>query len=285
MTITLKKEITRFPKLIVFDLDYTLWSDWIDCTSGPPYKYLRKTNSVTNKQKEELQLFEHTSKIISFIKTSLPETEIGIASRTHAPEWARKVLGLFRLPELDNMTLLEAIDYIEIYPTSKIKHFKALSEKSGLPCHEMLFFDDEKRNDEVCKLGVHFTLVNTKTGITPTQFENALDAFEKNAGRKEAGDAYLKAAELYKTTPELKFECSKAFENASKCLKRMDAKAAIDALNQAISVDKNACNFRNAAKHHQEIAEIYETEIIDLKGARENWQEAAKLYMADDSRP
>lgn len=61
--------------------------------------------------------------------------------------------------------------------------------------------------------------------------------------------------------------------------------AAIDALNKAILVDKEACSFRNAAKHHQEIAEIYETEIIDLKEARENWQEAAKLYMADDSRP
>lgn len=41
---------------------------------------------------------------------------------------------------------------------------------------------------------------------------------------KEAGEAYLKAAKLYKTTPEFRFECSKAFENASKCLKRMDAK-------------------------------------------------------------
>ncbi|KAG1175929.1 hypothetical protein G6F36_011029 [Rhizopus arrhizus] len=284
MTITLKKQLKRFPKLIVFDLDYTLWPEWIDCTYGPPYKYNEETNSVIDKQKEELKLFEHTTRIISFIK-SLPDTQIAIASRTHAPEWARKLLSLLRIPELDNITLLEAIDYMEIYPSSKIKHFKALSEKSGIPCHEMLFFDDEQRNREVAKLGVHFVLVDSRTGITPTQFENALDAFEKNAGRKEAGEAYLKAAKLYKTTPEFRFECSKAFENASKCLKRMDAKAAIDALNKAITVDKEACNFRNAAKHHQEIAEIYETEIIDLKGARENWQEAAKLYMADDSRP
>ncbi|CEI89752.1 Putative Magnesium-dependent phosphatase-1 [Rhizopus microsporus] len=255
---------------------------------------------------------------------------------------------------------------MEIYPSSKIQHFKALSEKSNIACEEMLFFDDESRNREVSKLGVHFIHVNSRTGITPTQFENALQAFEKNAGRKqtsmhdylnknivqpllknyiqlplsfhfcvmsehqahelllqaekklnswtwfnkknknedaaemyekaantfklaqrwkEAGDAYLKAAELYKTSQESKFECSKAYENASKCLKRVDAQAAIDALNKAILVDKEACSFRNAAKHHQEIAEIYETEIIDLKGARENWQEAAKLYMADDSRP
>lgn len=69
MTITLKKQLKRFPKLIVFDLDYTLWPEWIDY-----------------KQKEELKLFEHTTRIISFIK-SLPDTQIAIASRTHAPEW------------------------------------------------------------------------------------------------------------------------------------------------------------------------------------------------------
>ncbi|KAI9248102.1 soluble NSF attachment protein [Sporodiniella umbellata] len=116
-------------------------------------------------------------------------------------------------------------------------------------------------------------------------YEKAGNTFKLAQRWKEAGDAYLKAAELYRTTPEFHFECSKAFENASKCLKRMDAQAAIDVLKLAISVDKDACNFRNAAKHHQEIAEIYETEIIDLRGARENWEEASKLYMADDTRP
>lgn len=59
--------------------------------------------------------------------------------------------------------------------------------------------------------------------------------------------------------------------------------AAVDALKKAIQIDKHISNFRNAAKHHQEIAEIYESEIIDLHGAKENWEQAANLYMADDS--
>lgn len=70
---------------------------------------------------------------------------------------------------------------MEIYPGSKIKHFKSLSEKSGIPCHEMLFFDDEGRNKEVTKLGVHFIRVDTRTGITPFQFENALAAYGSNS--------------------------------------------------------------------------------------------------------
>lgn len=59
--------------------------------------------------------------------------------------------------------------------------------------------------------------------------------------------------------------------------------AAISALKNAIIIDKETSNFRNAAKHHQEIAEIYESDIIDLNGAKENWEEASNLYMADDS--
>ncbi|CEG63863.1 hypothetical protein RMATCC62417_00937 [Rhizopus microsporus] len=145
--------------------------------------------------------------------------------------------------------------------------------------HELLLQAEKKLNS--------WTWFNkkNKNEDAAEMYEKAANTFKLAQRWKEAGDAYLKAAELYKTSQESKFECSKAYENASKCLKRVDAQAAIDALNKAILVDKEACSFRNAAKHHQEIAEIYETEIIDLKGARENWQEAAKLYMADDSRP
>lgn len=104
----------------------------------------------------------------------------------------------------------------------------------------------------------------------------------------------------------MQYESSKSFENAAKCLKRIDAEgkkaiwvsmsterlysqvpffllAAISALQKAIVIDKETANFRNAAKHHQEIAEIYESDIIDLQGAKENWEQASILYMADDN--
>ena len=81
---------------------------------------------------------------------------------------------------------MENVDYLEIYPGSKLKHFRSLSEKSGISCSDMLFFDDESRNREVCQLGVHFVHVNTRTGITPFQFENALHAFAANSGAKQS---------------------------------------------------------------------------------------------------
>ncbi|KAI7903974.1 soluble NSF attachment protein [Cokeromyces recurvatus] len=114
-------------------------------------------------------------------------------------------------------------------------------------------------------------------------YEKAGNTFKLAQKWNEAGKAYIKAAELYKTAPTLQYESSKSFESASKCLKRIDAKAALEALQKAIIIDKEIANFRNAAKHHQEIADIYESDIMDLKGAKENWEEASKLYMADDS--
>ncbi|KAI8059068.1 magnesium-dependent phosphatase-1 [Gilbertella persicaria] len=180
----LKKVPDILPKMIVFDLDYTLWPEWIDCTCGPPYTYDESSNTVTNHRGETLGFFPHTATIISIIK-SFPDIKIGIASRTSTPDWAREALGLLRVPELDS-TLKEIINYFEIYPGSKIKHFQSLSKKSGIRCDEMLFFDDEHRNREVTKLGVHFVRVDTRKGITPFQFENALHAYASNSTTKQS---------------------------------------------------------------------------------------------------
>jgi alpha-soluble NSF attachment protein len=58
---------------------------------------------------------------------------------------------------------------------------------------------------------------------------------------------------------------------------------AIAALEKAILIDKDCTNFRSAAKHNQEIAEIYESELIDLTRAMQHWETASHLYMADDN--
>jgi alpha-soluble NSF attachment protein len=59
--------------------------------------------------------------------------------------------------------------------------------------------------------------------------------------------------------------------------------AAVGALLEAINIDKEMANFRIAAKHHSEVAEIYENDLVDLPGALDNWDNAAQLYLADDS--
>ena len=50
--------------------------------------------------------------------------------------------------------------YFEIYPGSKINHFRSLQEKTGLTYSDMIFFDDEYRNiSEVGQLGVEAVFV------------------------------------------------------------------------------------------------------------------------------
>ncbi|KAI8391033.1 magnesium-dependent phosphatase-1 [Radiomyces spectabilis] len=174
----------RLPRMIVFDLDYTIWPEWIDCTYGPPYAYDKVANRIENKYGEQLMLFKHITAIFTLIR-SFKDVKIAIASRTGAPEWALNALTLLRVPELGNTTLRENIDFMEIYPTSKLRHFTALSEKSGIACKDMLFFDDERRNAEVKTLGVHFVHVDARAGVTMNVFYEALAAFDRQARYKQ----------------------------------------------------------------------------------------------------
>ena len=77
--------------------------------------------------------------------------------------------------------MISQIDYIEAYPASKIKHFKALEKKSGISCEEMIFFDDEPRNKETTKLGVQFNLVDTRKGVTIQSFIASLVKYDKES--------------------------------------------------------------------------------------------------------
>ncbi|KAG0171353.1 hypothetical protein DFQ28_005621 [Apophysomyces sp. BC1034] len=135
--------------------------------------------SATPRQGEELKLFKHITAVFALIH-SWPDTKIAIASRTSTPGWARSALQFLRVPQLDK-TLHDLIDYMEIYPSSKLYHFKALQESSGIDCSEMLFFDDERRNSEVKSLGVHFVLVDNRSGVTMHGFLAALEQFEKQS--------------------------------------------------------------------------------------------------------
>ncbi|KAI8332560.1 magnesium-dependent phosphatase-1 [Chlamydoabsidia padenii] len=168
----------RLPKLIVFDLDCTLWTPWIDYTYGPPFTYHEEDNFLKDKMGEKLVLFKHITTIFKLIQT-FPDTKIGIASRTGTPDWARIALKLFKVS--DDTTLHDTIDYMEIYPGRKTQHLTELAQSSGIACEDMLFFDDERRNADVKTLGVHFILVDPAKGVTMHQFKTALQLFDRQS--------------------------------------------------------------------------------------------------------
>eukprot|EP00951_Prasinocladus_malaysianus_P027775 scaffold250916_cov47-Prasinocladus_malaysianus.AAC.1 len=69
-------------------------------------------------------------------------------------------------------------DYHEVFSETKLKHFESISETSGIPCTDMLFFDDESRNSNVKELGV--TFVQSSGGLTVEMMKDGLKRFQEN---------------------------------------------------------------------------------------------------------
>ncbi|KAJ3718191.1 magnesium-dependent phosphatase-1 [Lentinula raphanica] len=167
---------TRFPKLVVFDLDYTLWDLWIDThVTGPLHRDKNNVNEVLDKYNRSISFYEHVPQILHRLRTA--GVTIAAASRTSAPTLARSALNLLLGNKEGPVKAIEFFDQLEIYPGSKLTHFKRLHKKTGIPYSEMLFFDDEHRNKEVEELGVTFHLV--RDGLDDRTFERGIAEWRK----------------------------------------------------------------------------------------------------------
>ena len=117
--------------------------------------------------------------------------KIAVASRTHSPELAREMLSLLQLGRDEGTRGIDYFDAFEIYPGSKIAHFRSLKEKTGLEYSDMLFFDDDvEKNGEVEKqLGVQLIIV--PNGLNSNVFSSGLLAW-RDRRQKRAEEAKLK---------------------------------------------------------------------------------------------
>ncbi|KAJ7092394.1 magnesium-dependent phosphatase-1 [Mycena belliarum] len=154
------------PKLIAFDLDYTLWDLWIDTHVTGPLR--RSGDAVVDAHGTVIEFYPDVAGILRRLRDE--GVLLAACSRTHAPDLARQALQLLRVPGAEASEAGPAIgmfDNLQIYPGSKLAHFRALHAVTGVPYEQMLFFDDEPRNREVERLGVTFHL-------TPTGVDNAV---------------------------------------------------------------------------------------------------------------
>ncbi|WFD19399.1 protein-tyrosine-phosphatase [Malassezia caprae] len=121
-----------WPKLVVFDLDYTLWPLWVDTHVDPP---LRRRGAALN------EVFDRSGQAIGILfELKRRNVLIAAASRTCAPRVARQALqGLWIAPGPQETPVPAGslFDFTEIYPGSKVAHFQQLARDTGIDYADM----------------------------------------------------------------------------------------------------------------------------------------------------
>jgi len=113
-------------------------------------------------------------------------------------------------------------------------------------------------------------------------FNEAGNAFKTHKAWKQAGDAYMRAAEADVAGGEPE-EASRRHVNASSCYKKSDPAKAIEALQMATETFLKAGRFHLAATQEKDIAEIYESLLEDHVNAAIYFERAADRYLAEDA--
>uniref|UniRef100_A0A8C8K3V7 Alpha-soluble NSF attachment protein n=1 Tax=Oncorhynchus tshawytscha TaxID=74940 RepID=A0A8C8K3V7_ONCTS len=112
---------------------------------------------------------------------------------------------------------------------------------------------------------------------------------ELNSGHLElqgvwaAGNAFSQAAHLH-LQMDNKLDGAINFLDAGNAFKKTDPQEAINCLNQAIEIYTDMGRFTIAAKHHISIAEIYESELLDVDKAICHYEQAADYYKGEESK-
>mmetsp|Transcript_13520 Transcript_13520/g.38968 ORF Transcript_13520/g.38968 Transcript_13520/m.38968 type:complete len:312 (-) Transcript_13520:136-1071(-) len=121
-------------------------------------------------------------------------------------------------------------------------------------------------------------------------YEQAANAYKVGGLNQEAGDAYSKAATIYRDTLSDFNSASKALNNAGTCYKKANPSDAVSAYRQAVSLYVDNARITQAAKLSKEIGELFESEQMDEDGksyvvlAIESYEQAAEFFGMEDSK-
>ncbi|XP_077234133.1 haloacid dehalogenase-like hydrolase (HAD) superfamily protein [Tasmannia lanceolata] len=130
------------PRLVVFDLDYTLWPFYCECRS----------------KNEKPSLYPHAKGILYALKDK--GIDVAIASRSPTPDIAKAFLK-----KMDFQSMFVAQEIFSSW-CHKTEHFQRIHRRTGVPFNSMLFFDDEDRNiDAVSNMGVTSILVGNGVNL------------------------------------------------------------------------------------------------------------------------
>ena len=181
-----REERPPAPRMVVFDLDFTLWKpELYQLSSGSPFK-VSSDGCVITARGERLELFPAArTALCELADAGVP---VAIASRAGEVAWAEEILRLMRVDKKRTMADVIGSAPVVIQGGSKTRHLKHIAAESGVPLREMLFFDNERTNiQEVEKLDV--TCVYCPRGLTREVYlEGVAEHLQKTAGGSREDD-------------------------------------------------------------------------------------------------
>ena len=134
--------------------------------------------------------------------------------------------------------------------------------------------------------GSGFSLFSGKTEKYESAVElytQAANAFRLQKSGKEAGQAFEKAAAIQTNSLKEPDDAANTLTEAYKSYRKDDPQDAARVLEQAINHYTMKGNFRRAATHKQNLAELYENDLGDLKRAMEAYEMAASWFENDNA--
>ncbi|XP_040580813.1 alpha-soluble NSF attachment protein isoform X1 [Lepeophtheirus salmonis] len=113
-------------------------------------------------------------------------------------------------------------------------------------------------------------------------YSRAGNAFKMGKKWPEAGNTFVTLAGHH-TKMGNKHDAATNFVDAANCYKKTDPQEAANCLNKAVVIYTDMGRFSIAAKHLQNIAEIYENDVADLERAMQHYEQAADCFRIDES--
>uniref|UniRef100_A0A915AEQ6 Alpha-soluble NSF attachment protein n=3 Tax=Parascaris univalens TaxID=6257 RepID=A0A915AEQ6_PARUN len=115
-------------------------------------------------------------------------------------------------------------------------------------------------------------------------FVQAGNLFKISKLWKEAGDAFVRSAEIHAASSDGRHDTASNYAEAANCYRKVNPQLAVDCLMKTAEIYTDMGRFNMAAKNHCTIAELYENECPDMAQCITHYQKAADYYKGEESK-
>ncbi|XP_045134872.1 alpha-soluble NSF attachment protein-like isoform X5 [Portunus trituberculatus] len=113
-------------------------------------------------------------------------------------------------------------------------------------------------------------------------YQQAANKFKMAKKWSAAAHAFTELASLYGKAGS-RLDAATNYVEAGNCYKKTDPNEAVNCLLKAIEIYTDMGKFVMAAKHHQSIGEIYETEVADIEKAIQHFEQASDYFRGEEN--